>query len=243
VNTVECSADHLDKSHQDHYQIKLGNGKLEFESVVLNDPVPTGRQILAAFGRTPVENYLIFQLIDSSTKELPLDETVDLRTSGTKTFVAFQSDRSFRFTLEGNRVEWGAGSIRGSALKALAGVNASMDVWQEMRDVTDKQIADTENVDLTGEEIERFYLLKNDRLHLVVFAPRYPDPKSFWFAPSITVGEAAQQAATAFGYREGNPGLQTLTEPPRVLDNTKTLAQEHLHDCMELEIVDTGGGV
>jgi len=78
---------------------------------------------------------------------------------------------------------------------------------------------------------------------IIVFAPRSPHPKEFRWPESLKVGEAAREAATAFGYQAGNPGLQTEGNPPRVLDNNKTLAEEHIHDGQKLELIDTGGGV
>jgi len=78
---------------------------------------------------------------------------------------------------------------------------------------------------------------------VTVFSPRSPDPKTFTWRKTTKVAEAAREAATAFGYEGGNPGLQTTDEPPRVLDNNKTLVAEHIVDGSELEIVDTGGGV
>ena len=78
---------------------------------------------------------------------------------------------------------------------------------------------------------------------VVVFSPRSPDPKTFTWRKTTKVGDAAREAATAFGYEGGTPGLQTTDDPPRVLDNGKTLVAEHIVDGSELEIVDTGGGV
>ncbi len=78
---------------------------------------------------------------------------------------------------------------------------------------------------------------------VVVFSPRSPDPKTFTWRKTTKVAEAARQAAAAFGYEGGTPGLQTTDDPPRVLDNDKTLVAEHIVDGIELEIVDTGGGV
>jgi len=81
-------------------------------------------------------------------------------------------------------------------------------------------------------------------LTLVIHAPRAPEPKTFTWAKTLKVGEAARQAASEFGYVGGNPGLLLLRETPaRVLDNNKPLVAEHLRDGDELEITDTGGGV
>lgn len=76
-----------------------------------------------------------------------------------------------------------------------------------------------------------------------VFAPRAPEPKTFTWRKTLKVGEAAQEAATAFGYQGGTPGLETDSNPPRVLDNNKTLVAEHVEDGAQLELLDTGGGV
>lgn len=80
-------------------------------------------------------------------------------------------------------------------------------------------------------------------LTVVVHAPRSPEPKQFTWTKTMKVGDAAREAAIAFGYTGGNPGLQTLDTPPRPLDNNKTLVAEHVKDGEELEITDTGGGV
>lgn len=81
------------------------------------------------------------------------------------------------------------------------------------------------------------------QLTLVVHAPRSPDSKTFTWAKTMKVGDAAKEAAVAFGYAGGNPSFQTLATPPRQLDKNKTLVAEHLKDGDEIEITDTGGGV
>jgi hypothetical protein len=85
----------------------------------------------------------------------------------------------------------------------------------------------------------------NDKqeLTLLVHAPRSPEPRTFTWAKTMKVGDAARAAATAFGYSGGNPGLQLLGTSSRALDDNKTLVAERLKDGDELEITDTGGGV
>lgn len=78
---------------------------------------------------------------------------------------------------------------------------------------------------------------------VTVFAPRSPEPKTFTWRKTLKVGEAAQEAATAFGYQGGSPGLETDSNPPKVLDNNKTLVAEHVENGAKLELLDTGGGV
>ena len=82
--------------------------------------------------------------------------------------------------------------------------------------------------------------LGEEDLVVTVFAPRTPEPKTFVWAKTKLVGEAAKEAAAAFGYEAGTPGLQKGDE---VLDNKKTLEAAGVEHCDKLELVDTGGGV
>lgn len=110
-----------------------------------------------------------------------------------------------------------------------------------------------EDLTAEGEKLERSHKIhhyhgrrwrhRHRRLRVIVYAPRHPEPKEFFWKRSMIVGDAAKEAAKAFGYAAGNPGFQTLTDPPKVLDNAKTLEAEHVHCGEKLELVDTGGGV
>ena len=73
-----------------------------------------------------------------------------------------------------------------------------------------------------------------------VSAPRSPEAKIFTWPKTKLVGEAAAEAATAFGYVGGHPGL---IKDKKVLDNNKTLAAAGVHNRDHLELTDTGGGV
>lgn len=79
------------------------------------------------------------------------------------------------------------------------------------------------------------------RLHVLVFAPRFPEePREFDWDKELLVSEAAAQAATAFGYTGGVPGL---SKHEKVLDPTKRLPAAGIHDGDTLELLDKGGGV
>ncbi|MCK5911078.1 MAG: multiubiquitin domain-containing protein [Caulobacter sp.] len=123
------------------------------------DPVVTGEQILQAARQFPTDQHLVFQLLaDGQLEELRLDETVDLREPGREKFITFKSDRSFRFTLDGRRFEWGLPFITGLQLKRLAGVDPNTyGVWLAQRVGDDRLIGNTEQVDLTAEGVERFF--------------------------------------------------------------------------------------
>jgi hypothetical protein len=82
---------------------------------------------------------------------------------------------------------------------------------------------------------------EHDKIEVVVFAPKHPDPKHFTFRAEELVSAAAKEAAIAFGYTSGNPSFQV--EDGSVLDRTVTLRAAGVHDGEKLELVDAGGGV
>lgn len=77
-------------------------------------------------------------------------------------------------------------------------------------------------------------------LDVTVFAPRSTESKGFSWDKHLSVGEAADEAAAAFGYAGGNP---SLAKGDQVLDRGKQLVAARVRDRDELELVDTGGGV
>lgn len=141
------------------YGVLVGDEKLEFRPVVIANPVPIGRQVLHAAGvRDVVEHILFFMKQNGMLQEVGLDQAVDLRTAGAERFLVFRSDRSFRFELDERVLEWGAARISGMTLKKLVGVDLfTHTVWLEKRGDKDREIDDTELVDLSGAGVERFY--------------------------------------------------------------------------------------
>src|ERR1700704_6357919 len=78
------------------------------------DPIVTGEQILQAAKLFPTDEYLVFEkLRNGQLEERRLDESIDLRAEGIERLITFKSDRSFRFTLDGRRFEWGLPFITG----------------------------------------------------------------------------------------------------------------------------------
>lgn len=78
-------------------------------------------------------------------------------------------------------------------------------------------------------------------LRVFVFSPRNPsERREFTWSKHLTVGEAAVEAASAFGYSGGQPTLATDGRP---LDRTKQLVAAHVKDGDVLELIDAAGGV
>ncbi|HEX2879779.1 MAG TPA: hypothetical protein VHO25_09580 [Polyangiaceae bacterium] len=75
-----------------------------------------------------------------------------------------------------------------------------------------------------------------------VFSPREPDPKTFTWPQTMRVGDAAAEAALAFGYPSGLT-VSFQNKAGEVLDRKKPLVAAGVRDGDTLEIVDVGGGV
>jgi hypothetical protein len=82
----------------------LGNqptGDLKQNHFEVDDPVPTGRQLLQIAGFSSVEECSICAILPSGDfEDLRLDETYDLREKGIERFIIFVTDRIFRLIID-----------------------------------------------------------------------------------------------------------------------------------------------
>ncbi|MBL9187489.1 MAG: multiubiquitin domain-containing protein [Opitutaceae bacterium] len=160
------------------YQIRFANGDTNFRSILVSDPIPLGRQILAAGGADPRDGYSLFTILPTGDfEDVRLDEPFDLRSHGAEQFIAFRTDRDFKFTLDDRQLAWGKPVISGAALQALAKTAPDQSIFLEVRGGTDRLIEPGDLVDLTAPGIERFItgpkpivtyeIIVNSRPHLV----------------------------------------------------------------------------
>lgn len=141
------------------WRVRIGDAELSFRSAVLDDPVPTGLQILELVDARPPDEYMVFQLLrDGALEELRPTETTDLRDGGVERFLVFKGSASYRMELDGRVIEWGKPVISGLTLKKLAEVDpATYGVWLEVRGADDRPIGDCDLVNLSCEGLERFF--------------------------------------------------------------------------------------
>jgi len=110
-------------------------------------------------------------------------------------------------------------------------------LWDEDNEIIDPN----DEVNLARRGIERFVTgREDDEIVVTVFAPRSHRPKEFCWDEDLLVREAAQEAAEAFGYNAGTPGLEEDGNP---LDRDKSLKKAGVEHGDVLELFDTGGGV
>lgn len=139
------------------YRIRFGLEGLTFRHIDVPDPVPTGRQILDSAGLDQRADYLLFALLDSGDLEdIRLDETIDLRGKGAERFVAFKSDRDFKFKLNDRQMAWGHAELLGSVLYELANPSPDEAVFLEVRGGQDRLIEPDDRINLDEPGIERF---------------------------------------------------------------------------------------
>ena len=139
------------------YRILLAQGDLNFAPLTVGDPVPLGRQILEAAGLEPGDGHSLFGILPSGAfEDVRLDEPFDLRERGAERFVAFQTDRDFKLTLDDDQLEWGKPVISGAVLYKLAEPGEDEDVFLEVRGGEDRLIEPGELIDLNAPGVERF---------------------------------------------------------------------------------------
>ncbi|MBP0019401.1 MAG: multiubiquitin domain-containing protein [Cyanobacteria bacterium SBLK] len=199
----------------DRYRIKFALNDLNFRSIELNDPVPLGRQILTAAGIDPRGDFSLNAILPSGDfEDIRLDEPFDLRRKGVEKFVAFQTDRTFKLTLDDREILWGKSTMQGSDLYTLSGVGNDRAVFLEVRGGTDTLIKPEETIDLTAPGVERFItaprpaieiqIVINGRSHVVkgsevtyeqivqLACPGSHNPKSYF---SVTYRKADSQTS------------------------------------------------
>ncbi|EIK52327.1 hypothetical protein YO5_02106 [Stutzerimonas stutzeri TS44] len=139
------------------YRVQIGDDTLHYRAVILDDPVPTGDQILETAGLRPVANYLLYQVLGNGLlEEIRPTETTDLRKARAEKFLAFLSDRSYRLTVDGARLDWPCRLITGHVVRKLGGVAEDKKLLLERENEADLEIQDDQFVDLDQPQIENF---------------------------------------------------------------------------------------
>lgn len=139
------------------YRIRFAQDDLNFRNLDVADPKPLGRQILTDAGCDPHDGYSLFAILPCGDfEDVRLDEPFDLRERGAERFIAFQTDRDFKLTLNDHQLEWGKPAIGGAALYVLANIGDNEAVFLEVRGGEDRLIEPADLIDLTAPGIERF---------------------------------------------------------------------------------------
>ncbi len=139
------------------YRIRFALEDLNFRPVNVPDPVPTGRQVLDGAGLDRRNDYLLYAILASGDfEDIRPDETFDLRGRGAERFIAFKSDRDFKFSLDDRRMAWGCTELPASVLYELADLLPGDAIFLQVRGSDDRLIEPEDRIDLDEPGIERF---------------------------------------------------------------------------------------
>jgi len=141
------------------YRVSIGDALFSFRPVIVEQPLVTGRALRQLAALNPPEHHACFAVFtDGLLEEIRLEESVDLR-AGVERFVAFKSDRIFRFTINGAEYQWGGAFITGATVLKLAHTEAHMTrVLLRQPDGSERVLAPSSLVDLSEPGVEEFLI-------------------------------------------------------------------------------------
>ena len=175
------------------YRFLLAQGDLNFQSRVVSDPVPLGRQLLEAAALDPRDGYSLVAILPSGDfEDVRLNEPFDLREHGAERFIAFQTDRDFKLTLNDDELRWGKPVISGTILYDLAKPDDGEGVFLEVPGGEDRLVEHGELIDLTQPGIERFITARLTFEIIVNSRPRTVNARTVTFEQIVQLAFPGQ---------------------------------------------------
>jgi hypothetical protein len=231
MNAVPENAPEHDNST---HTIEVADETLTFRLVSISDPTPTGAQIAAAAGFRPVQQASILQILaDGELEDIRPPEVADLHRS--RRFVAVESDRSYRLTLDGERFDWPCRIVSGGLIRKLGSVPKEKDIYLERADEADRRVGPHDLVDLDAPRVEsflteaRFWKLNVQGVVLDVRTPTIVvrdaltragfDPDKGWYIFLKVEGQPKRPVELTDEIDLRTPGIEKLRLTPREVTN------------------------
>lgn len=201
---------------QDGHFIEVAGLDLVFKPVPLADHTPTGAQIASAAGYSDTQVVTVLHLLaNGELEDIRPTEVVSVPQPGGR-FVVVVTDRSYRLTIDGKRIDWPAQRISGSILRHLGGVQADKLLYLERQDKADVVVGDHDLIDLGHAGVEAFYSRAPVWI-LNIQGVRLEVP-----TPTIVVSEAMRQAG--FDTNQGwHIFLKVAGQPKQELELTSVV--------------------
>jgi len=175
------------------YRFLLAQGDLNFQSRLVGDPVPLGRQLIEAAALDPRDGYSLVAILPSGDfEDVRLNEPFDLRERGAERFIAFQTDRDFKLTLNDDELRWGKPVISGTILYGLAKLDDGEGVFLEVPGGEDRLVEHGELIDLTQPGIERFITARLTFEIIVNSRPRTVNARTVTFEQIVQLAFPGQ---------------------------------------------------
>ncbi len=139
-------------------------------SARIDDDRVTGRQVAEAAGFNSIDEVIVLQQLPSGAlEELRPEELVDLAQPGAERFFVIEGAETFRFFLDGLKLEWPVARVNASTLLRLARKGDEFEVLQQLEDAPDKVLDDDDVVDLARMGTEHFKTRKGSKLIKVLY--------------------------------------------------------------------------
>lgn len=137
----------------------MANGRNRFKFTIdgasygTDDKILNGSQVREAAGKAPASDFVLIQIVSGSARSVGLQDEVALNSKHTATFLTFESDRVFNFTLDERGWEWGAATISAADLRRYAQIDNDRELVLDSDG--DAVIAPDAQIDLAGRGVER----------------------------------------------------------------------------------------
>lgn len=218
-----------------HNQIEIAGPDLSFRAVHFNDQTPSGGQLAHAAGYPPDVHAFVLQVRNDGELEDVRDiETVSLDDG--RRFIVAENDRSYRLSFDGDGFDWPNRFMTAATLRKLFNVPADKAIYLEETDKPDRQLTETEVVDLDQVGVERFKRGNKERWKLnvqgVIVESDLPtiivkdameqagfDPSQAWIIFLKVVGENKREVQTSDPIDLRHPGIEKLRLTPRHVEN------------------------
>jgi len=143
-------------SSKPHHYIEIAGEDLQFRQVSVDDLTLTGNQIGAAAGYKPDQLPVILQMLANGTLESLSPSELARPGADNNKFIVVISDRTYFFSVDGERLEWPFNQITGHTVRKLGEVAEGKRLLLEKEDSADEEIQGHQFVSLEPEGIERF---------------------------------------------------------------------------------------
>jgi Prokaryotic E2 family E/Multiubiquitin len=145
------------QTHGVTHHIQVADLSLVFRPAEVDDHTPTGAQVAVAAGFKPLAaGVTVMRILPSGELEdIRPTEVTDLRVVEGR-FIVVESDRSYRFAIDGQRFDWPCRVISGAVLRRLGSVPSDRDIYLERQQQRDRPVGDGDLVDLDKPGVESF---------------------------------------------------------------------------------------
>ncbi|MGE3303617.1 MAG: multiubiquitin domain-containing protein [Hyphomonadaceae bacterium] len=220
------------------HSISVAGADLNFRTLSVADPTPTGRQILSLVDARPFEEHVVLQwLHEGDVEEVRADEPVDLNISIPARFIVAKADRLFRFVFDDRSISWPEPKIEERTLRVLGQLIDGAELYVRRENEPDALVPTGGHVRLGEAGVENIYS-KLGHWKLNVQGVEIESS-----APMIGVRKAIQEAGfnpdqgwiivlkTASSKRQvtledtidlREPGIEKLRLTPREINNGET---------------------